>query len=69
MPLASRSASALVTLEIGSTAVEAPGRALARSRALACPVGITVSTSVFHASHDGHCPDHFGELAPHCWQT
>ena len=26
-----------------------------------------VSTSVFHAAHDGHCPAHFGEAAPHCW--
>jgi hypothetical protein len=27
-----------------------------------------VSTSVFQALHDGHCPAHFGEAAPHCWQ-
>ena len=28
----------------------------------------TVSTSVFHAPHDGHWPAHLGEAAPHCWQ-
>ena len=29
----------------------------------------TVSTSVFHASQVGHCPDHLGDSEPHCWQT
>ena len=28
----------------------------------------TVSTSVFHASHPGHCPCHFDEVAPHSVQ-
>src|SRR5262249_14551210 len=27
------------------------------------------STNVFHCWHDGHRPIHFGEAAPHCWQT
>jgi len=26
----------------------------------------TVSTRLFHAPHDGHCPAHFGEAPPHC---
>jgi hypothetical protein len=26
----------------------------------------TVSTSVFHASHEAHCPDQRGALTPHC---
>ena len=45
--------------------------AVVRSRARAAAIGrlMTVSTSVFHASHDGHCPDQRGVSAPHCWQT
>ena len=50
---------------------EAAPAAVARSRARAPDAGraTTVSTSVFHAAQDGHWPDHFGDSAPHCWQT
>src|SRR5437868_800678 len=27
------------------------------------------STNVLHCWHDGHRPIHFGDVAPHCWQT
>jgi len=73
MPLARREASALVTAPIGEMAAD-PAEA-ARSRARADPPLLgaarvtTVSTRVFHASHDAHCPDQRGTLAPHCWQT
>jgi hypothetical protein len=65
MPEARRDASALVTLPIGTvladpaTAARLDARAAARGAA-------TVSTRVFHAAHDGHCPAHFGEATPHC---
>ena len=29
----------------------------------------SVSTIVFHAPHEGHCPAQRGLVAPHCWQT
>jgi hypothetical protein len=51
----------------GPTATGA--RLLARPAVDAGARVATVSTSVFHASHDGHCPDHFGDSVPHCWQT
>jgi hypothetical protein len=45
--------------------------AVVRPRARAAGAGrvTTVSTSVFHASQEGHCPDQRGDSAPHCWQT
>ena len=66
MPDASRDASALVTLAIGTT-VAAPATAT-RPDLAAARGAATVSTRVFHAAHDGHCPAHFGDAAPHCWQ-
>jgi hypothetical protein len=73
MPLGRRDASALLTSPIGEMAADPA--AAARSRALAVAAAppverlTTVSTRVFHASHEAHCPDQRGELAPHCWQT
>ena len=70
IPLTIRSASALDSSEMGEMAPTA-NAAVVRSRARAAATGrlMTVSTSVFHASHDGHCPAQRGVSAPHCWQT
>jgi hypothetical protein len=73
MPLARRDASALLTAPIGEMAADAEEDARARARAEAAALGAarltTVSTSVFHASQEAHCPDQRGTLTPHCWQT
>ena len=67
IPDGRREASALVMLPIGVTA--APP-AIARVAESARPDrgAAIVSTRVFHAPHAGHCPAHFGEAPPHCWQ-
>ena len=71
MPEDNRAASALSTSPMGTTAT-APATARA-AEAEAARLGwrgaAAVSTSVFQAAHDGHCPAHLGEEAPHCWQT
>jgi hypothetical protein len=73
MPLGRRYASALLTPPIGEMAAEPAEAARSRARVDAAPPDAarltTVSTSVFHASHEAHWPDQRGELAPHCWQT
>src|SRR5690606_18383813 len=33
------------------------------------PASTTVSTSVFHAPHAGHCPVHLGAIPPHSVQV
>jgi hypothetical protein len=72
MPLSRRPASALSTSPMGEMT---PGPTGTEPRPRARPAAVvgarvaTVSTSVFHAAHDGHWPDHFGDSAPHCWQT
>jgi hypothetical protein len=56
---------------MGSTARAAlsPSVVLAAVVCRLDPPGMTVSTRVFQAPHDAHCPAHFGVLVPHCWQT
>jgi len=67
MPDARREASALVTPAMGTT-VAAPADPTRLDALAAARGAATVSTRLFHASHDGHCPAHFGEAPPHCWQ-
>ena len=73
MPLARRDASALLTAPIGEMAAAAGEDTRERARDEGAVLGAarltTVSTSVFHASHEAHCPDQRGTLTPHCWQT
>jgi hypothetical protein len=69
MPLVSRTASALLTCPIGSIAAAPATEARSRARAPGAGLATTVSTRVFHAVQEGHWPDHFGDSAPHCWQT
>ena len=68
MPDASRAASALSTTAIGVSDGDPRHGARRRCRRERRRGLATVSTSVFHAPHDGHWPAHFGEAAPHCWQ-
>jgi len=65
MPDARREASALVTLAM-STTVAAPADVAGLDARDAARGAATVSTRLFHAPHDGHCPAHFGEAPPHC---
>ena len=69
IPLAMRSASALDTAAMASTAAPEAAEARALSVLRRLPPGRTVSTSVFHAPQPEHWPDHLGALVPHCWQT
>jgi hypothetical protein len=70
MPLVTRRASALLTSPIGETAaVAATLAARCRARVGAASRDTTVSTSVFHAWHEGHCPAQRNDSEPHCWQT
>jgi hypothetical protein len=53
----------------GPTGTTPAPRPRARAAAVVGARLTTVSTSVFQAAQVGHCPDHFGDSAPHCWQT
>ena len=61
-----------VTIRSSASAGTSPSAIGARgARARPRPFGaatIRSSTSVFHPSHDGHRPTHFGDWKPHCWQ-
>jgi hypothetical protein len=65
MPVAIRSSSVASTSESGRTSLtDASGWNL-----VADAFSATVSTSVFQSPQPGHCPCHFGALAPHSVQV